>query len=185
MNKPEIYKYSGISVGVFFGYFIYFHFICYPSSQFPLHKTPIFFPSPCLYEGALLPPSPFSLSSLSFPYPGSWSLHRTKGAPLLLMPDKDILFCISSWSHKSCHMHSLVGGLVPGSFGGSGRLILLFFLWGCKPAPSVLALTSPLGCQPSVQCLAACIHICIGQALAEPLRSCTRLLSASTSWHQQ
>jgi hypothetical protein len=32
----------------------------------------------------------------------------------------------------SLHVYSLVGGLVPGSCGGSGWLILLFFLGGCK-----------------------------------------------------
>jgi hypothetical protein len=37
-------------------------------------------------------------------------------------------------------------------------------------APSVLPLTPPLGCQCSVWWLAGCIHICIGQALAVPLR---------------
>jgi len=37
-------------------------------------------------------------------------------------------------------------------------------------APIVLALTFPLGSLHSVQCLAENIHICISQALAEPLR---------------
>ena len=31
---------------------------------------------------------------------------------------------------------TLVGGLIPGKFGGSGWLILLFFLWQCKPLHS-------------------------------------------------
>jgi hypothetical protein len=50
-----------------------------------------------------------------------------------LMTDKAILCYICSWSHGSLHVYSLVGGLVPGSSWGSGWLILLFFLWGCKP----------------------------------------------------
>ena len=37
-------------------------------------------------------------------------------------------------------------------------------------APSVLPLTPPLGSPCSVRWLAVCIHICIGQALTEPLR---------------
>jgi hypothetical protein len=37
-------------------------------------------------------------------------------------------------------------------------------------APSVLALTTPLGTPCSVQWLAACLLSCIGQALAKPLR---------------
>ena len=36
-------------------------------------------------------------------------------------------------------------------------------------APAVLALTSPLGSPNSVQCLAVCIRVCIGQVPAEPL----------------
>jgi hypothetical protein len=51
-------------------------------------------------------------------------------------------------------------------------------------APPVLALTPYLGSALSVQCLASCIHICIGQALTKLLRdSFTRFLSASPSWH--
>ena len=39
-------------------------------------------------------------------------------------------------------MYFLVGGLVPGSSGRSGWLILLFFLWDGNPSsPSVLSLT--------------------------------------------
>jgi hypothetical protein len=37
-------------------------------------------------------------------------------------------------------------------------------------APSVLSLTSPLGTPCSVQWLGASLHLCICQALAEPLR---------------
>ena len=33
----------------FFGYFFYFHFECYPLSQFAVHKALIPSPSPCLY----------------------------------------------------------------------------------------------------------------------------------------
>jgi hypothetical protein len=48
------------------------------------------------------------------------------------MPDEAILCNICSWSHGSLHVYSLVGDLVPGNSGGSGWLILLSFLWGCK-----------------------------------------------------
>jgi hypothetical protein len=34
---------------------------------------------------------------------------------------------------ESLHVYSLVGGLVPESFGGTCRFILLFLLWGFKP----------------------------------------------------
>jgi hypothetical protein len=54
------------------------------------------------------------------------------------MPDKAVLYYICSWSHGSFQVYSLVGVLVPGSSKvgagqGVGWLILLFFLWSCKP----------------------------------------------------
>jgi hypothetical protein len=49
------------------------------------------------------------------------------------MPDKAIICYICVWSHEWLHVYSLVGGLVLGSSEVSGRLVLLFFLWGCKP----------------------------------------------------
>ena len=70
------------------------------------------------------------------------------------------------------HVCSLVGGLFPGSSGGSGCLILLFFSVGLQipSAPSELLLTPPLGSPHLVQWLVASIYNCIGRALAEPLR---------------
>jgi hypothetical protein len=67
---------------------------------------------------------------------------------------------------------SFIGGLVPGSSGGTGYFILLFLLWGCKTpsAPWVLSLAPPLGTLCSVQWMAVSIHFCICQAVAEPLR---------------
>jgi hypothetical protein len=60
---------------------------------------------------------------------------QDQGPFLLLMSNKAILCYICSWSHGTLHVYSLFDGLVPGSSGGgvSGWLILLFFLWGCKP----------------------------------------------------
>jgi hypothetical protein len=50
-------------------------------------------------------------------------------------------------------------------------LILLFFLWGCKPLQLLqLSLTPPLKSLCSIWGLAASIRVCIGQALAEPFR---------------
>jgi hypothetical protein len=47
---------------------------------------------------------------------------QDQGPPLPLMPDKAILFYICSWSHKSLHVYSLVGDLVPESSGGGGEV---------------------------------------------------------------
>jgi hypothetical protein len=58
------------------------------------------------------------------------------------------IFCyICSWRNKSHLVLSLVGGLVPGSSGGTGLLILLILIWGCKPlsSPWVFSLAPSLG----------------------------------------
>jgi hypothetical protein len=47
------------------------------------------------------------------------------------MPNDAMLYYICSWIQGFLHVYSLVGGLVPGSSGVSGWLIL-FFLWGFK-----------------------------------------------------
>jgi hypothetical protein len=87
------------------------------------------------------------------------------------MPDKAIFYYICSWNHGSLPVYSLVGGLVPRSSGGSGWLILLFFLWGCKPFQLLhFPLTPQLGSPCLVRWLAASIYICICQTLSEPLR---------------
>jgi hypothetical protein len=44
---------------------------------------------------------------------------QDQGPPLSLMSDKAILWYICIWSHGSLPVHSLVGGLVPGSSRGS------------------------------------------------------------------
>jgi hypothetical protein len=78
------------------------------------------------------------------------------------------------------HVYSLVGGLFPGSSGVSHRLILLFFLWSCKPLQllqSFPTLASPC----SVQWLAPKIHLCICQALSKHLRR--QLYQALVSEH--
>ena len=113
----------------------------------------------------------------AFPHlstPNSLSLHfPTLGnqafpGPLFpLMPDKAILYFISSWSHGFLHVYSLVSSLVPENSGESGWLILLL---QTPSTPLVLPLTSLLGTPCSVQWLAMNIHICISQALVKPFR---------------
>ena len=49
-------------------------------------------------------------------------------------------------------------------------IVVLSMGWQTPLAPSVLSLTPPLGSLHSVQCLAVFICVCIGWALAEPLR---------------
>ena len=88
------------------------------------------------------------------------------------MTDKAVLCYISSWSHGSLHRCSLVGDLVPSSGEGVWLVDTVVLPMGMHipSPPSVLPLPLPLGSPGSVQWLAVSIHICIGQALAEPLR---------------
>ena len=60
-------------------------------------------------------------------------------------------------------------------------IVVLPMVFQSPSAPSVLPLTPPLGSLGSVQWLAASIHMCIGQALAEPLRR--QLYQAPVSKH--
>ena len=113
----------------FFGYFIYLHFQCYPLSWFSLHNPPIPFPLHSASMRMLLHPSTHScLTSLTlvhqaFTEPGASPLiDARKGNPLLHKQ-------LDPWP---LHVYSMVPSLVPGSSGGSGWLIVLFFLWGCK-----------------------------------------------------
>jgi hypothetical protein len=113
---------------IFTNHFNHLHFKWYHLSQLPLHKPPSHSSSPpplCLYEGTPPPTNP------SPPHPSTillcWGISspQDQGPPLPLMSDKAILCCIWIWSH----VYSLVSGLVSGSSGWSGWLILLFFLW--------------------------------------------------------
>ena len=74
-------------------------------------------------------PTPPSLPLTSPPL-GHRALIGPRASLLPLIPDKVILCYICCWSHGSLHVYSLLGGLVPGSYGGgaSGWLIFLFFL---------------------------------------------------------
>jgi hypothetical protein len=109
--------------------FLYLHFKCYPLSQFPLQKPLIPSPPPASMR-VPTHPTTHSLTPTSLPW---HSPSQNQGPLLQLMPNKAILCYICGWSHGSLHVYSFVGGLVPGSSGGSGWLTLLFFLWGWKP----------------------------------------------------
>jgi hypothetical protein len=155
-----------------------------PLSWLPIHKPPIPSPLPpplCLCKGAL-PPHP-SLVPHCSNIPLCWGIKppQDQGSPLPLMSHKAIFYYICGWSHRRTQLYSLVGGLVPGSSGGSGYLIMLFFLWGYNRLQLLHSFPHLFNW------LAVSIYYCICQALAQPLRRqhYTRLLSANTSWHQQ
>jgi hypothetical protein len=149
-------------------------------SQFYLHITPIPYPLPLWGSPTHHPLLPHRPS-----IPLHWGIKpsQDQGPLLPLMPYKVILCYICSWSHGSLHVYSLVGGLVLEISRESGWLIFFVLPMGLQTpsAPSVLPLTPPLEPLGSLQWLAACICICIGQALAEPLRR--KLYQASVSKH--
>jgi hypothetical protein len=111
----------------FIGYFMY------KLPRFPLRSPLLSYPIPCFCEDAPPPTYPLPSHHPGIPLHWGMELAQDQGLLLLLMPDKAILCYICGWNHGSFHVYSLVGGLVLGSSGGSGWLILLFFLWGCKP----------------------------------------------------
>jgi hypothetical protein len=118
----SLFFFSFLTV-IFVGYFLCLHVKCY---QFPGHPRNLLsrLPSPCFYES--VPPHTHSLLP---PYPGvplHWDIQSSQdqGPFCPLMPNKAILCYICRGSHG----YSLIGGLVPRSSGGSGCLILLFFL---------------------------------------------------------
>jgi hypothetical protein len=127
-----------------FYWFIYLYFKCCP--PFLASSPP---PPPRLYEGAY-PPTPTSrhLPSTSL----HWGIEppQNQGPLLPIMSDKSILCYIWGWSYGSLHVYSSVGGLVPGSSGESGWLILLIFRWCCNLPNSSIgipALSLMVGCE--------------------------------------
>jgi hypothetical protein len=72
------------------------------------------------------PHIPASLPSIPLHWGIYWAFIGPRNSPPI-DAYKAILCYICSWSH----VYSFVCGLVSGSSGGSGWLIL-FFLWGCK-----------------------------------------------------
>ena len=146
-----------------------------------------FYPLHCLYEGAPSPTNPLLLQHPSIPLHwgikpsqyqgGSPSIDDWQGHPLLHMqlepwvpPCVIFGWWFSPWEFWEVWLVNIV---------------VLSMGLQIPSAPSVFPPTPPLGSLSLVWCLAACIHICIAQVLAEPLRvpgSCQQaLLSISNS----
>jgi hypothetical protein len=156
-----------LSFHFFIGYFTYLHFKCYPPSQFPLHKSPMPFSSPFIYNNV----PPYTHPSCLTTYSVVSSLHGTKGLPsqrCLIMPSPATYLaramgppmCILGWWFSLWEHWGI--WLV--------HIVVLPMGLQTPSDPSVLVLTLPLGSTCSVQWLAMSIHICIDQALAESLR---------------
>ena len=85
------------------------------------------------------------------------------------MSNKAILCHICVLSHRFLHVYSLVDAPVLGSSQGFGLLTLLLPPWGCNPPQLLQSFLQLLHPGPHAQ-LAESFCLCIGQALAEPLR---------------
>jgi hypothetical protein len=96
-----------------------------PEIPYPIHTPPA---SMRVLSHQPTPPSqPWNSPAL-----GNQSFTGSRASPSI-DAKKAILCYICSWSHGFLHVYSLFGGLVPGNSGGSAWLILLVFLWNCKP----------------------------------------------------
>ena len=126
MGDSDTHKYSFL-LDILFIYIS--NAIPFPVS--PL-RTPYTISLPLLLWGAPSPIHPHPLHCPSIPLHCGVKPSQDQWSLLPLMPVKSILCYICSWSYGSLHVHSLVGGIVPGSSGESGCLIFFFFLWGCK-----------------------------------------------------
>jgi hypothetical protein len=139
-------------VDIFFTYISnVIHFTGFPSRN-PLSHAP----NPCFCESAPQPPTKSCLSALAFSNnTRALSLHRTKGL--------SSSWCQTMPSSESLHVYSLVGGLVPGSSGGSGWLIMSFFLLCCQTPPSSVPMNSScqldvLVLRTGIKCVSAIWH---------------------------
>jgi hypothetical protein len=143
--------------------YLYFNVIPFPGflSNIPLSQPHTL----CFYEGVPPPTHPLPPPCLIIPYTGASSLHMTKGLSSHWFLTR--LCHIYSWSQRSFHVDSLVGGLVPRS---SGNLVGWYCCSSYGVASSVLSLTPPLGTLCSIQQLAESICLSICQTLAESLR---------------
>jgi hypothetical protein len=122
----------------FYWILFYLQFKCYPLSQFPLNPHSI--PPAFLRVSPIHPPLPPPCPQI----PLQWGIKslQDQGPLLPLMPNKAVLCYICGWSHGFLHVHSSVGGLVPGSSGAGSGWLILFFLRGASPlSSSVLSLT--------------------------------------------
>ena len=95
----------------------------YPCTRPPSHNLPLLL-SLCLYEGVLPPIHPLLPHTSSIPLHWGIKPPQDQGPSFPLMSDKAILCYLCIWGHGSLPVHSLVGGLVPWSFGWSGQLML-------------------------------------------------------------
>jgi len=159
---------------IFIRYFLYLYFKCYPLSWFSLQKPPL----PSLLPLFTNPLTPASCSCHP-PTPG----HQPFTGPRASPPIDDCLgrpllhIQLEPWV-PPCVLFGW--WFSPRELWGYWLVHTVVHPMGQQnpPVPWVLSLAPSLG----TLCSPVSIHLCICQALAEPLR---RLLSANTCWHPQ
>jgi hypothetical protein len=167
-------------------FWIFYLFTFQILSPFPISplESLYFIPFPLLLWGysPAHPPTP--------PCPGipiHWGTEpsQDQGPLLPLMPDKAILCSICSWNHGPPHVYSLLGGLVPGSSRGTGWLILLFFLWGCRPFSSFSPFSNSSTGDPVLSSMVGCEHptLCFSGSRRASQESALSVLFANIQTH--
>jgi hypothetical protein len=122
----DIFRFKKIFLN---GYFLHLHFKYHPISRFaPGNPYPTPLPLLLWWCSSTHLRNPPSLSWHS-PTLGYWAFTRKRASPPTDVIKANICF-ISSWSHGSLHVYSLVGGLVP-------RSSLGLVGWYCYPSYGV------------------------------------------------
>jgi hypothetical protein len=158
--SQQLWKRDSWSSCPLFFFLILFIYISNVISFPPCPGNPLSLPhSPFFYEGAPPPTHPLPLYHPGIPL--HWCIEPSQDKePLLpLMPDKPIFCYICTWSHGSLRVYFLVGGLVPGSSGGSGWLILLFYLWVASPFSSFSPSHNSSTGDPKLSLMVGCEHL--------------------------
>ena len=146
-------------------FFIYISNVI-PFPYLPSKKPLCHIPSSCSPTHPLLLPCPGS--------PLQWGIwtSQEQGPLLPLMSNKVILCYICSWSYRSLHVYSLVGGLFsPWELWGYWLVHIVVSPMGLQTpsVPRVLSLASSMGTLCSVQWMAVSIHVCICQCIVSSI----------------
>jgi hypothetical protein len=162
----------GIFSSFFNGHFLCLHFKCYPLSQSPHPRNPLYHPpSPAAMRVFPQVPTHSCLPTLTFPYIAALSLHRTSASPTIYAQQRNPLLHMNLETWVSPPV--LLGWwFSPWNLWESWLFDIVVFPMRLQTpsAPSVFSLTLPLGTQCSVQWLASSTHHCICQALTEHLK---------------
>ena len=152
----------------------------------PLHTPYLIPPSPCFYEEAPPPTHPLLPHLPSIPLHWGIESPQEQGLTLPLVPDKAVLWYISNWIHGSLHVYTLVDGLVPGSSGVSDCLVMCSTYGVANHFSSFTPSPNPYIGVPKLSPMGGCEipHLYWSGFGKLSGNSYTRLLSASTSWHQ-